>query len=33
MRYCGTGDMVADGLTKGLAVGKQLGFVRSCGME
>ena len=32
MRYCGTGDMVADGLTKGLAVGKHLGFVKMCGL-
>ena len=32
MSYCGTGDMVADVLTKGLTVGKHLGFVRMCGL-
>ena len=33
MRYCGTADMLADGLTKGLAVGKHVGFVRMCTLE
>ena len=30
MRYCGTAEMEADGLTKGLAIGKHIGFVRMC---
>ena len=33
MRYCATGEMVADGLTKGLDRLKQAAFVRTCGME
>ena len=28
MRYCATGDMVANGLTKGLDLIKQVAFVR-----
>jgi len=32
MRYCATGDMVADGLTKGLDRLKQAAFVRICGL-
>ena len=32
MRYCSTGDMVADGLTKGLDRLKQAAFVRMCGL-
>ena len=32
MRYCATGDMVADGLTKGLDRIKQATFVRMCGL-
>ena len=33
MRYCGTVEMQADGLTKGLAIGKHVGFVRMCTLE
>ena len=33
MRYCATGEMVADGLTKGLDRLKQAAFVRMCGLE
>ena len=33
MRYCGTADMLADGLTKGLSIGKHSGFIRMCGLE
>ena len=33
MRYCGTAEMQADGLTKGLAIGKHVGFVRMCTLE
>ena len=32
MRYCATGDMVADGLTKGLDRLKQAAFIRMCGL-
>ena len=32
MQYCATGDMVADGLTKGLDRIKQAAFVRMCGL-
>ena len=30
MRYCGTGEMQADGLTKGLPIGKHAGLVCMC---
>ena len=30
MRYCGSAEMQADGLTKGLAIGKHIGFVPMC---
>lgn len=32
MRYCGTKDMVADGLTKSLPIGKHMRFVHMCGL-
>ena len=32
MQYCATGDMVADGLTKGLDRIKQAAVVRMCGL-
>ena len=32
MHYCATGDMVADGLTKGLDRLKQVAFVQMCGL-